>query len=153
MSEVTIIKNEFATLVYYPDQKIVHHTFHKPISGQEFRDVLNTGIETLKKNQASKWLSDDRGNTALPEVDTVWSKTNWFPRAVEAGWKYWALVVPDDFMGRVNMTEFVDSYLDQGLRIAVFVTPEEAMKWLVICDLPPNEWIGRLSEGAKAQAK
>lgn len=149
MSEETIIKTEYATLMYYPEQKIVHHTFHKPISGQEFRNVLDTGAKILEENQASKWLSDDRGNSALPDVDTVWSKTNWFPRAVKAGWKFWALVVPLDFMGKVNMSEFVESYFEQGLRIAVFTEPDEAMKWLTICDLPPNEWIGRLSTGTK----
>jgi hypothetical protein len=153
MSEMTIIKNEYATLIYYPESKIVHHIFHKPISGQVFRNILDTGADTLEKNQASKWLSDDRGNLALPQDDTEWSKTNWFPRAVKAGWKYWALVVPDDFMARVNMNEFVDSYLNQGLRIAVFTDTEEAMKWLKICDLPPNEWIGRLSDGTKTKAK
>jgi len=144
MPEMNIIKNEKASLVYLPDFKIVYHTFYKPISGDEFRNVLNTGAKLLEDNHAEKWLSDDRGNSALPDVDTEWSKTNWFPRAVKAGWKYWALVVPLDFMGKVNMTEFVDSYFEQGLRIAVFVEPEEAMKWLKICDLPPSEWIGRL---------
>ena len=145
MSEITIIQNEYATLVYHPDTKIVHHTFHKPISGQNFREVLNTGAKTLEKYKASKWLSDDRGNSALSPEDTEWSKTDWFPRAVKAGWKYWALVVPEDTLARMNLKEFVDSYFEQGLRIGVFSEPEEAMKWLTICDLPPNEWIGRLS--------
>jgi hypothetical protein len=153
MFETIIIQNEYATLRYYPDTKIVHHTFYKPISGQEFRNVLNTGAKTLEKNQASKWLSDDRGNLALPADDTEWSKTDWFPRAVKAGWKYWALVVPEDIMARMNLKEFVDSYLEQGLQIAVFTEPEEAMKWLTICDLPPNERIGRLSDSAKTKEK
>ena len=58
----------------------------------------------------------------------------WFPQAVKAGWKYWALVVPKDMMARMNLKEFVDSYYKQGLRIAVFSEPEEAMKWLINCD-------------------
>jgi len=139
MPEMTIIQNEYATLIYHPDTKIVHHTFHQPISGDKFRQVLNTGIDLLQQHQASKWLSDDRNNLALPEDDTQWSKTDWFPRAVKAGWKYWALVVPEDFMGRVNMKEFVDSYLDQGLTIKVFTHPDDAIQWLIICeDLPPQ---------------
>ncbi len=137
MSEaITIIQNEYATLLYHPDTKIVHHTFHKPIGGQEFRDVLNTGAQTLEQYQASKWLSDDRENSALSREDTEWSKREWFPRAVKAGWKYWALVVPQNIIGKMNMKEFVDSYLDQGLRIAVFSKPDEAMKWLEKADLP-----------------
>lgn len=146
----TLIQNEFAVLVYYPTSKIVHHTFLKPISGPEFRDVLNTGIQTLEKYQAIKWLSDDRKNLALPDEDTVWSKTDWFPRAVKAGWMYWALVVPEDFLAKINMKEFTDSYFDQGLHIAVFSKPEEALKWLEICDMPPKEWINRLATSSNA---
>jgi hypothetical protein len=134
MPEITILQNEYATLVYHPEEKLVHHTFHKPIGGDEFRNVLNTGIKILAENQASKWLSDDRCNSALSREDTDWSKTDWFPRAVAAGWLYWALVVPQDIMARLNLKEFVDSYLDQGLQIRVFTKPEEAMKWLLICD-------------------
>lgn len=134
MSEMTIIQNDYATLVYDSDEKIVHHTFHKPIGDQKFRDVLLTGIKTLEQYKASKWLSDDRGNSALSPEDTEWSMNTWFPQAVKAGWKYWALVVPKDMMARMNLKEFVDSYYKQGLRIAVFSEPEEAMKWLINCD-------------------
>jgi hypothetical protein len=130
MPDITIIQNEYATLLYYPDTKIVHHTFHKPIGGQEFRDVLNTGAKSLQEYGASKWLSDDRGNSALSPEDTEWSMTDWFPRAIKAGWKYWALVVPQDILARMNLKEFVDSYYKQGLRIMVFSKPQEAMEWL-----------------------
>jgi hypothetical protein len=152
MSKITIIQNEYADLVYYPDTQIMPHTFHKPIGGDDFREILNTGIKTLAQYQASKWLSDDRGNSALSKQDTKWSKQDWFPRAVKAGWKFWALVVPQDMLARMNLKEFVDEYFEQGLRIGVFNEPDEAMKWLEICDLPPNQWIGRLSStlmGAK----
>ncbi len=135
MTISTIIDNEYATLVYENEAKIVHHTFHKPISGEPFRQVLNTGIETLRSHGASKWLSDDRGNSALPDDDTAWAQSNWFPRAVAAGWKYWALVVPEDIMARMNLAEFVQSYYDQGLRIMVFTQPAAALDWLRTVDL------------------
>jgi hypothetical protein len=130
MSDIKIIDNEFASLVYHPETKIVHHTFHKPIGGSKFREVLNSGAETLKKYGAMKWLSDDRGNSALSPEDTEWSKTDWFPRSFQAGWKYWALVVPEDILARMNLKEFVDSYVEQGLCVMVFSKPEDAMKWL-----------------------
>jgi hypothetical protein len=126
----TVISNEYATLRYYPDKKIVYHTFHKPIGGEEFRKILSRGAELLKEKNASKWLSDDRENMALSPEDTEWSKTEWFPTALKNGWKYWALVVPDDFKARVNMKEFIDTYFKLGVRCMVCVKPEEAMKWL-----------------------
>ncbi|MEP7284459.1 MAG: hypothetical protein ABI947_01665 [Chloroflexota bacterium] len=130
MPKLMVVNNDYATLVYYPETQIVHHTFHKPMVSEEFRAVLNAGIDLLEKHKATKWLSDDRGNGALSEADTEWSMTNWFPRAVEAGWKFWALVVPADFMARLNLQEFVDSYYEKGLRIMVFVDPEAALTWL-----------------------
>ncbi len=135
MTHTAIIDNEYASLIYYNDAKIVHHTFRKPISGEPFRQVLNTGIETLPKHGASKWLSDDRGNSALPDDDTVWAQSNWFPRALAAGWKFWALVVPEDMMARLNLAEFVQSYYDQGLRIMVFTQSAAALDWLRTVDL------------------
>jgi hypothetical protein len=130
LTDIKIIDNEFATLVYHEDEKIVHHTFHKPIGGDDFRDVLNKGTDALKKYGAIKWLSDDRGNSALSDEDTAWSKENWFPRALKAGWQYWALVVPQDVRARMNLKEFVDMYYSQGLHIMVFTAPEEAREWL-----------------------
>jgi hypothetical protein len=130
MSAQTIIDTDYATLIYYPDAKIVHHVFHKPISGLEFRSVLNEGAALLQKYGAQKWLSDDRNNSALTEEDTEWSKSDWFPRASSSGWKFWALVVPPDLMARLNLKEFVDAYYEQGLRTMVFTEPEEALQWL-----------------------
>jgi len=48
-------------------------------------------------------------------------------------------------MARMNLKEFVDSYFEQGLGIKVFNEPDEAMKWLLICDLPPDEQMLKLS--------
>jgi hypothetical protein len=130
MSPVTVINNEYATLVYQPEQKIVHHTFHKPMTSTDFRQVLNTGAELFAKHQACKWLSDDRGNGALSPEDSEWAMQDWFPRVLKSGWKFWALVVPEDIMARMNLTQFVNSYYDQGLRIMVFTDPKEATEWL-----------------------
>jgi hypothetical protein len=55
---------------------------------------------------------------------------DWFPRVLQAGWKFWALVVPEDIMARMNLKQFVDSYFEQGLHIMVFTDPKEAMEWL-----------------------
>jgi hypothetical protein len=96
--------------------------------------VLNLGVVAMAKYGAAKWLSDDRNNSVLSPEDTEWSMNNWFPRAIQAGWKYWALVVPQDILAQMNLKEFVDSYFDQGLRIMVFSNSDEAMKWLIDVD-------------------
>jgi len=130
LSPITVVDNEFGSLVYHPDKKIIHHTFHQPIGGDSFRSLLSSGIELLKQNNAEKWLSDDRENAALSPEDTEWGQSQWFPQAKAAGWKYWGLVVPADMMARMNMAEFVFNYSQQGVRTQVFTDLDKALRWL-----------------------
>jgi hypothetical protein len=103
MEKVTILDNEFATMWYYPDTKIVHHQIKKYIYGEHLQELLNRGIETIQKYHAQKWISDDRNNNALTPQDQEWVKNDWLPNAVKAGWKYWAIVNPEKLMGQLCM--------------------------------------------------
>jgi hypothetical protein len=134
LSPTTIIDTKYASLYYYPDQKIVHHKFHHLLDSDHLREILNGGVDLLKKYQATKWLSDNREIDAHSPEDTDWINANWLPNAIAAGWKYWALVVPDSFIARLNMAEFVNSFYEQGVRIMVFVDLDEAMDWLLHID-------------------
>src|SRR5688572_20233194 len=120
MTTITVIDDKYAKLMYHSDKGIVHHCFHKPLDGEHLRTVLNTGVELLQKHGAAKWLSDNRAIDPHSEEDGQWVNDNWLPRAIAAGWKYWALVVPDEIAARMNMVEFVNSFYDMGVRIMVF---------------------------------
>ena len=130
MSRETVLNSEYAILWYYPESQIVHHEFKKFIYGKEFRSILEKGLEIFKKQGARKWLSDDRANSALPTDDVQWAQNDWFPRVLGAGWKYWAIVLPEKVVGQMNMQRFIQPYSEQGLTVQVFKDPEEAMKWL-----------------------
>lgn len=130
MTTETIIDNDYVTLWYHPEIKTVHHKYHKFIYGQTFRDVLNKGLEIFEEHGANKWLSDDRLNSALPKEDGIWAMTDWNPRVVAAGWKYWAVVLPDKVLGQTNMNQFMKEYIDQGLEVRVFEDADEALAWL-----------------------
>ncbi len=125
-----IVDTEYATLWYYAKHKIVRHEFHKFIHGQEFRNVLEKGVDLLKQHGAKKWLSDDRKNSALPTEDLVWSTQEWFPQAFDAGWRYWAIIMPDKVAGQMNMNRILKQNIERGLVIQVFEDTDEAMRWL-----------------------
>ena len=130
MSKLTIIDNEFASLWYYPETKIVHHKIKKYIFGKTLQDLLNKGSEILKKNGAQKWLSDDSNNNALKVEDSEWTDTVGFPNTVRAGWKYWALVQPEKIIGQMNMKKRTSVVANEGVIVKVFNNTDEAMKWL-----------------------
>ena len=125
-----IFENAYASLIYYPEQKLIHHKFHQPLQGQPLRDVLNAGSDVLDQRGATKWLSDDRNNSGLTPEDADWANQDWSPRTIRAGWKYWALVVPEAVAARFSMQRPFDRAFSEGLRIAAFVNPNEAKEWL-----------------------
>jgi hypothetical protein len=88
------------------------------------------GLEAMKKYRAQKWLSDDRNNPALGSEDTEWNKAHWMPKAVEAGWKYWAIVQPKEFAAKYTLGTAVPDLTGRGIIVRMFNDPEKAMEWL-----------------------
>jgi len=130
MEKETIVENENMTLWYYPDTNIIHHEFHQYTKGQTLRDGLSAGAEIMEKKKAQKWLSDDRKNTVIGEDDMEWTANVWRKRVIKAGWKYWALVLPEKAIGQLNMRRIIKEYADTGVTVQIFSNADEAMQWL-----------------------
>ena len=125
-----ILDTDYALVQYYPDTKIVHHVLRKPIAGETFRSVLMAGLDTLKKHGATKWLSDDHVNGPFTAEDGVWAATVWQPQVIAAGWKFWAIVVPDSIEARFDVKDVIADTPAIGVRVMVFTKTEEALEWL-----------------------
>lgn len=130
MAKITLYDNEFATMWYIPEKKIVHHQMHKFMFGEEFQKFLLTGTEAIKKNHATKWLSDDRNNSVLRKEDMEWGMVNWLPQSVQGGWKFWAVVQPEKVIAQMNMEQLAKDYAKMGIVAKFFSDPDAAMKWL-----------------------
>lgn len=130
MASVVVLDNENATLWHHEESKIVHHHIKKWVSGKELRAILDKGSEYVKNKGATKWLSDDRLNGALKADDEEWAKTDWFPRTLKAGWKDWAVVLPEKIVGQMNLKRFTEDYAKAGINAQIFSDPEVAKKWL-----------------------
>jgi hypothetical protein len=130
MEVTTVVDNEFISVRFHPREKIVHHELHQFVFGERFREGLLAGVELLEQHGATKWLSDDRKNSALPSADVEWGKREWFPRALAAGWKYWALVQPEAAVGQMNMRRISHAYALAGVTVRVFDDASEALEWL-----------------------
>ena len=130
MPDVIIIENEYITIKYLPERKMIYHTVHQPISGQVLRDSLMTGFDALQQYGISKWLSDDRNNGPMSDEDRDWGNEHINRRSMEAGWKYWALVVPQEVVAAGSMTPTMEAMHQLGLRMMVFADLESAFEWL-----------------------
>jgi hypothetical protein len=134
MSEIILVDNEYITVKYLSEKKTVYHIIHKPVGGPIFRDALNAGTEAIKKYGGTKWLSDDRKNGPLSAEDREWGFNDWNRRTIEAGWKYWAVVVPEELIAAGSLTPTIGALYELGLRMMVFADLQEAANWLDTVD-------------------
>ncbi|MBN2303377.1 MAG: hypothetical protein JXQ72_02795 [Anaerolineae bacterium] len=130
MSEKVLIDNEYIKMVHLVDKGIIYHTFHQPLTGQAFRDAMDTGTEELAAHGLTKWLSDDRKNGPLSQEDTAWGFDDWIPRTMAGGWQYWANVVPEEIDAAGSLMPVIQELAKFGLRMMVFTDLDRAMKWL-----------------------
>lgn len=127
---LTIIDDEFVTLWYHPDEKVVHHKIHKFLVPGVFERLLSKGADFLESHGATKWLSDDRNNVVVSPEDLEWSDRVWAPRVLKAGFKHWAIVVPSTAVAELQMKALRTKRQKQGLTVEMFEAVEDAMAWL-----------------------
>jgi len=130
MPKQTIIIDPKGQLFYHEETGIVHHYWTAQLDSELLRKTLSTGVELLKKHGAKKWLSDNRFIKPHSEEDEHWINTVWLPDALNAGWKYWSLIVPEEELSRINMINFVEEFYAKGVRVMIFTDPSAALKWL-----------------------
>jgi hypothetical protein len=130
MPKMMALDGEFISVWIHSQEGIVHHEIHKEVHGEVFRTALDTGISLMETWGATKWLSDDRKNGPLDPSDSDWARDDWFPRVLAAGWKYWAVVLPETIIGQMNMQLFTMRYSRLGVTVRVFADADEALQWL-----------------------
>ena len=130
MSRLTIADNPYITVEYWEEHRTIYHVIHQPIGGDPLRSALLAGTEALREYGISKWLSDDRTNGPLSVEDREWGVNYWNRVAIDAGWKYWANVVPEEMIAAGSLRPTMEALYGLGLRLMVFDNVEEAIDWL-----------------------
>lgn len=96
----------------------------------EFAELLEAEITALKKHQGSRLLADCRRQKVLNPADQERANQGWLPRALAAGLKRFAVVVPSSVLAEVNLKSSLDGVPSTVLEVAYFATPEQARDWL-----------------------
>lgn len=130
MSAQTIFQSEYMSVYCDPEKKQVSHVIHKPLDGKQLREGLMAGIEAMRTHGATKWFSDDRLSGEVDTSDREWAFNEFLRLAMEAGWKFWAIVVPHEIAGRASMVALVSDYAEKGVKTRVFTSVPEAQAWL-----------------------
>lgn len=129
--KIVIHESKFATVWCYPTKRIIHHVLHQFFTGETFREILLKSAYAFDEYNCTKWLSDDRKFGAIHPDDKKWGDTVWRPLVMDAGWMYWAMVLPKRVVGQLNIQKMVDEYQELGVVCSFHHDPDDALAWLL----------------------
>jgi hypothetical protein len=100
-------------------------------NSREFAELLEAEITALKNHLGSRLLADCRRQKVLNPADQDRANKAWLPRALAAGLKRFAVVVPSSVLAEVNLKTSLEQVPAAALDVAYFATPQQARDWLV----------------------
>lgn len=95
----------------------------------ESRAVLDSAIRAMTDHQGSRWLIDGRDIMAIKQSHQEWITENLLPRALEAGLRVAAIVIPTSAEAMMNIDDMANA-ADNAIDVRYFSTVEKARQWL-----------------------
>jgi len=92
--------------------------------------VFDAILRALKKHHASRGLIDTLRQKALSQKDQDWVLQVWFPQALAAGLRRWAIVMPESTLAMLSAEDVSSGVRGTMLDGALFPSVAEARKWL-----------------------
>ena len=97
----------------------------------EYAAALEAALVAIREQKATKQVVDARAGRALVERDQQFVATDWLPRALAAGLKYTALVMPKSQVATVNVENIATRAPTSGSpNTRFFATLREAATWI-----------------------
>lgn len=96
----------------------------------EFRAILDAEIRALHEHEGSLLLADCRLQRVLNPADEERANEDWIPRAMAAGLRQFAVVLPVSDLAAARIQERLTAVPGSGFRVRYFSTLEDARRWL-----------------------
>jgi len=129
---LTILDTDYASLWCHVAEGIVHHRIKRwqEKHGEELQYLFQAGLDQMRIHGCTGWLSDDQNFGRMQPSTEAWAQTVWRPQMVEAGWKRWAIVLPERTISQLSLQRFAEEHRGVGIEVDVFGKSEDAFDWL-----------------------
>jgi hypothetical protein len=96
----------------------------------EYRAVQEAVLLALRENRASRNLIDATHARVVSGDDQIWLIENWIPRAIAAGRRWTAIVMPKSALGRTISENIDRRQQPNATKVEYFETVQDAAAWL-----------------------
>ena len=102
---------------------------NSPINN-EFKDVLNAGLEIVKEHKIKKWIGDCTYLGAVGQEDQQWSNNEWFPQIISLGVAKMGVIVSDDVFNQLSVEDIMNKVEGADLVSKYFSNVDDAVDWM-----------------------
>jgi hypothetical protein len=122
------------SLSWNASAQCIEFTWNGFVKGADFHDGCNAMVKELSARKASRLIVDSRKYTVVDPADQLWSIQDWLPRALAAGLKHFAVVMPESVVGKMSVQNVINDKKhtpkDLELQREMFNSPEDARAWI-----------------------
>ena len=120
-----------ASVSWKEDSRLVLVEWDGWANSGEFAALLEAELRALNEHHGSRLLADCRRQKVLNPKDQDLANREWLPRALKAGLKRFAIVMPSSVVADMNIRDSLGKASAEGLQVGYFATVEEAREWVV----------------------
>ena len=103
----------------------------------EFATASEAALTAIKEHDGSCFLGDCRDLKAVQQLDQDWVDRDWMLRALSAGLRKMALVIPTSAVAHTNIEQMMSGSPGSAVEVGYFTNVEDASVWLNET-LPPD---------------
>ena len=96
----------------------------------EFAAASEAALTAMKEHDGSCFLGDCRDLKAIEQSDEEGVDRDWVLRALSAGLRKMALVIPKSAVAHTNLEQMMSGSPRSGVEVGYFTTVEDATVWL-----------------------
>jgi hypothetical protein len=109
-----------AVVTWDPTMRAVYTEAQSWADPSEMAAVLEAGLQGLTEHGGSRWLADGRNMKAIKQTDQHWIVHEFFPRALAAGLRRVALVIPKNDLAMTTVDQLMHDCRARRLRSRTF---------------------------------
>ena len=136
MATTKLLDEKYGMLEYDPSVPAIVASFNGFMNSDQFKSFLNKGLDHLvdKKKVHGRilWLADTRKHVVQPEKDTTWVAEDWNPRALKAGIRHVAFVLPENAFGGAAVKNYAnknEKVEENKMTVEMFHHVDAAKDW------------------------
>lgn len=100
------------------------------VEGQRLFEILDQLIFALEQKKSSVIVADAREMFVISPKDRQWIIDNWYPRAVNAGFRFQGLILSKDSYNELSVKQISSQYDAAIVTTKYFNSPSSALDWV-----------------------